>query len=365
MKDPVRLNASIVRDYIRAARCRYKAGYDSDQAGNLAVNLYGPGSQASLIARGMFTPGVNDWLTKAAVGGTELADTPVVGADPVSVQVFNIVLEPSIPGLLTALRRVPFNVRLISAASGATGYWVGESKAVPISRGVLNGSSLPRRKVAAIVVTTREAVDALGSAAESRQEIDLRRAVLLALDQSFIDPSNSGSSSMPAAVTNGAPTFTSTGDPRQDLKELSEHFDGDLDSAMIVMHPDTAVEYALVEDSSGSLIFPNIGPRGGSLLGIPVITSRAVPGDTSGKVVALIDGSGIAFAQEGGTLGLTDEAVIEMSDAPQGAADTPTAASATPVALFNTDALAYKIIVHTNWERQRSGCLSVVTGVSY
>lgn len=299
---------------------------------------------------------------KASVGGSLSADWSVTASPAV---LFDAVTEDSIAGR-AGLRLVPPNVKLIRPNSAARGYWVAQSKAIPLSKVSTLGSALESRKVGAIVVTTMESLETNDARVERAVEADFRRALTLALDDAFIDPSNGGvAGEMPASVTYGAPTVASTGDIRADMHELVEHFTGDFGSSVLVMHPLLATQVALVTDSSGSLVFPDIGPRGGSLMGLPVLTSRAVPHDSSGGSIALIDGSGIAAVLEGMDATMTDQATLEMSDDPAGAGDTPTAASVVPVNLFQNELVAFKVVLRANWEVQRPGAVAVITGASY
>jgi hypothetical protein len=195
-----------------------------------------------------------------------------------------------------------------------------------------------------------------------RRLIDANRFVA---DYFFIDPAHSPSAGLPTAVTYGAPSAASTGDVAQDLELLIENFGGDLSTASIVTSPWVATRIALQKDTSGVFQFADVSPRGGSLLGFPLICSRAVPADTSGGLICLIDGAGIALAREPGGISASTQTMIEQDTAPQGASDTPTAASATLVSMFLTDSTAIKIVRRINWAVARPGSVSCVTGAAY
>lgn len=306
-------------------------------------------------------PGDSPITTRSAVGGgTSTAWS--VASEPALL--FDGVLEDGAVGR-SRLRLVPPNVRLLRPNDQARGYWVGQSKAIPLSKVTLLGSALERRKVGALIVTTAESLETRDARVERVLEADFRRALTLALDEAFLDPSNAGiAGEMPASVTNGAPTVAGTGDPTADLAALVAAFDGDLSQAVFATDPITATQIALWRDSSGGVSFPDCGPAGGSLLGLPLLTSRGSPRDSSGGSIALIDGSGIAAVLEGMEVSSTTEAMLEMDDAPAAAGDTPVAASATLVNLYQTENVAFKVTMYANWEAQRPA-VSCITGCAY
>jgi len=178
-----------------------------------------------------------------------------------------------------------------------------------------------------------------------------------AIDQAFLDPTNAGSATAPAAVTHGAPTITASSDAAADLKALVAAFAGDMSSAYLVTDPDTATGLAMVRGANGSFLFPDAGPRGGSVLGIPLLVSRFSPRDTSGGQIALIDASGIAVAMDAIELSQSDQTSLAMSD-------TPTS-PASMVSMFQTNSVALKAVIYANFENQRVGGVAVLTGVDY
>jgi hypothetical protein len=323
------------------------------------------GSQtAEAYARGRWGPeaGALTVLQRAAVGGITSA-SPMSGIGASDDEFFASVFDASLLGRLRT-RAVPFNVRLLSMATSARGYWVGQSKPIPLSKQALDGSTLPRRKVGAIIVATREAVEAANPQAETRLEEDMRNALVGAIDEAFIDAGNVGiTGEMPAAVTNGL-GVASSGNPATDVAALIASFTGDLSQAVFVTDPVTAAEIALVRDAGGSFQFPDCGPRGGSILNVPLLTSLGSPRDSNGGQLALVDPSGIASQMESIEVAVSKQATLEMADDPTGATDTPAAMTKTLVNLFQTDSVAFRATIHSNWEAQRAA-VAVITAASY
>lgn len=306
--------------------------------------------------------GVEHLLEKGSVGGiTSSSPMSAIGAH--DDEFFSAVFEASLIGRLRT-RTVPFNVRLLNTSASARGYWVGQSKPIPLSKQVLEGSSLPRRKVGALIVASKESLAAANTRAEARLDEDMQNAVVMTLDEAFIDSANAGiADEMPASVTYGLGS-ASSGNPATDIATLIAGFTGDLSKAVFVTDPLTAAEIGLSRDAGGSYAFPNCGPRGGEILRIPVLTSNASPRDSSGGQLALIDPSGIASNVESIEFAMSSQASLEMADDPTGATDTPAAMTKTMVNLFQTDCVAFRATIHGNWETRRPA-VAVVTGASY
>jgi HK97 family phage major capsid protein len=302
-----------------------------------------------------------DHYAKAAVGALTFENAAHPDA---AAAFFNQVLQSSIVGRMQGIRGVGFNQRLIAVGSGIRGYWVAESKPKPLSKPVIAGTNLPSRKIAAIVVVTKEALEPHegGTGTERALDADLRRAVTEVLDTSFIDASNAGvSGEEPASVTNGATPIASTDNPATDIAALISAFSGDLSSAYFITDPVTAAQIALARDASGGFLFPDAGPRGGSILGIPLLTSRSSPRDSSGGQLALVDASAIAFAEQGLRIDRSQQAALHMSDTP----DDPTDASTVLVSLWQNNLVAMRAEIFANWQVQRTGAVAVITDANY
>jgi HK97 family phage major capsid protein len=293
-----------------------------------------------------------DTITKAVVGGVTSGSMGEVASE-----FLGLVREQSLIGRMSGLRRVPFNTRMLKLTSGAIGYWVSESKPMPISRPSIDGASLDPLRVAAIVVTTKEALASQYPLAETTLQEDLQRAVTGALDLAFADPDNAGiPGQTPASITHGAPTITASGDLQDDIAQLVAAFQGDLQAAYFTTDPVTATRLALATDAGGRYLFPEVGPRGGALLGIPLLVSRHVPVGTGGGRLALIDPTGIAANVDALEISRSEHTSLLMSDDP---ANDP----GTLVSLWQTDSVALKVSVRANFEVQRAGAVAVLEGI--
>lgn len=291
-------------------------------------------------------------ISKAAVAAITTGD---IG--PEMVEYVGAVRERSVIGGLAGTRPVAFLKRMIARTNGVTGFWAGEATPAPMLKAVLAGSTLEVKKVVALIAATEEALRAESPAVEAGLQFDLETGCAGAIDQAFLDPANAGSATIPAAVTHGAPTVAATSDAAADLKALVSAFAGDMASAYLVTDPDTATGLAMVRGANGSFVFAEAGPRGGSILGIPLLVSRFSPRDTSSGQIALIDASGIAVAMDSVELSQSDQTSLAMSD-------TPTS-PASMVSMFATNSVALKAVIRANWENQRIGGVAVITGADY
>lgn len=280
-----------------------------------------------------------DEITKSMVLTT--GDT----GNTAATEFFGLVREKSILGRLSGLRQVKFYTQVLALTEGAKGYWVGEGQETPLSLPVLQGNSLKRTRVASIVVQTNEALQAAGKVAESGIQNELLRAVSASIDTAFLVSDNDGIPDIkPASITNNIPITPSTGDIHADVAALIETFAGDLTTAFFISDPVTAVRLA------GT--FEDVGVRGGEMLGIPLLTTRAQPRDSNGGHLILVDPTAIAFGFDGGTVDLSEHATLNVQ---AGTEDDPELLS-----LWQNNLTAFKVEVHINWKVEVAGSVSVL-----
>ncbi|MGQ7816808.1 phage major capsid protein [Metapseudomonas furukawaii] len=293
-------------------------------------------------------------VAKAAVSSVLQPDL----GETAAVEFFGLVMERSLLGRMTGLRRVPFYRRMLKMVAGSTGYWVSQGKPIPLSKPSISGSTLNPLKVCAIIAATDDAVTVGGPIVEKGFQRDMERALIDTLDAALIDAANAGiAEEMPASITNGAPSSAATADAADDIATLINLFDGDLGAAYFVTDATTATNMALLRTAEGGLIFPDVGARGGSVLGIPLLTSRASPRDSNGGQLALIDPTGIAYGAEGLAIEKAHHSTLAMSDTPESEPEL--------VSLWQTNTVAFKSEVTANWEVQRDGGVAVLTGVAW
>ena len=293
--------------------------------------------------------------------GGELTDDAAAAA----VEFFELARQGTILARLEGLRRVPRRVPFVAISSGATAYWRGTGKPTPVSRMAFDRDTLDTLGMGCLVVLPAELVKDASPEAEALIRGDLLRAVTELLDSTFIDPTNAGvAGATPRSVTYAAPTLTSSGDLADDVEEALGRFAGSLATASWVMHPRLAAAIGIRAGGRG--VGADVGARGGVMAGLPVIVSESCAHDSDAGTIALVDGAGIVLAEEPGiAVSTTDTATIEQDDTPTGASDTPTAATATLVSLWQSDSVGVKAVVRANWAKARAGSVVTITAASY
>ncbi|MDH6273543.1 hypothetical protein M2311_003633 [Rhizobium leguminosarum] len=271
-----------------------------------------------------------------------------------ATEFFSVVEQLSVLARLTGIRRVPLRTRMLTATSGASAYWVGEGQPKPAGKMTFTSGSLPSLKVAALAVITVELATSSDPAAELVVRRDMIRSMAEAIDVALLDPLNAGSAGVsPASITHGVTPISAGADPAADLRLLIENFAGDLESAIFITTPSVAVSLASADR-------PGIGLRGGELLGAPAVTSRSAP---AGAII-LADVSALALGEGASEIRTSRAATIEMLDADL-VQDATTGTGTALVSLWQANCLGILSEKEMNWEIQRAGAVSMITGADY
>ncbi|HVL09081.1 MAG TPA: phage major capsid protein, partial [Burkholderiaceae bacterium] len=265
---------------------------------------------------------------------------------------------------IPSLNQVPFNVPFGAETEGSEGYWVGEGKPKPVTKGAFARDSLAPLKVAAITVATKELLRHSSIAAEIRLRNMLVNGLRKRLDLDFINPAKALVANVsPASILNGATSIASSGNDadaiRCDFQALVEVFtsqQNSLTNAVWIMPTHIALAVSLLRNALGQSEFPGLGMSGGQLLGLPVIVSDYTPFDSDGAIVALVNASDIYVGDEGGfSIDMSTEAALQMDDTPTNASvsggsnDSVTATSM--VSLWQTNSVGFLAEREINWMR--------------
>ena len=302
-----------------------------------------------------------------AVAATGTGD--IAPPTPAAFDFAEFVRPMTILGKLLGLRRVLARVRSIVASAGGSAYWAGEANPRPISRMTFEGETMEPLGVNAISVVTAELLRSADPDAEPILSRDLAAAAVAAMDSAFIDPANAGDPGVkPAAITHGVGQFVSSG---SSLAQIDADLDlminaladagSDLQFATWVMAPRTAIYLARLRGTGGALAHPGMSAKGGTLVGLPAITSAHVPSVGSPYVssITLLDPSQILLCDEGGAkLEVSMEGALQMEDAPGSGAQQL-------VSLWQTNSAALKMTRYVNWRACRSNMARVLVGVAY
>lgn len=298
-----------------------------------------------------------------------------IGQHQIGTDLAPLVNSMSVIGRLRGFLRVPPRVGLITQTGRTSAAFVGEGAAVPFSSGTYSRTTLGERRVAAISMITRELAKVSSPSAEEVIARDLARAVARKTDEVFLDPLNAGSpEQQPASVTRHAPQFTSTGTAVANIDAdlrllLGSLADGgsDLQNVAFVMNPRSATYLASLRGSGGSPCFPAMGSLGGSLYGLPCITSAAVTRSGSPQETSIfaIDASRIWLVNEDRVdIAMSATVELEASDTPTNNSVTPTAT--TVISTFQSETMAIKAVAYVNWETvDAASAAAVLTAVNF
>lgn len=264
--------------------------------------------------------------------------------------------------------RVPFATRT-AVESGVTATY---GHTIPVGALSLTATSaLDRLGIGAIAVFTSELFRVWRPGSAENINAVLARAVARGMDAAALDPDSSAvTGERPGSLLNGvsplglfgataATSLTSFGT----LLDAMIDAESDGERVVFAMHPSTALALSLLVNSNGDATYPNLGPWGGSVLGVPVYTTVSAQrsGSPTEKLVACLDGARIAMADDGEvTFDVSGVAAIQMDSAPtMDATGTPTATNVT--SMFQTDSIAVKAIRYANFARAHSSAVAWMT----
>lgn len=315
------------------------------------------------------TPEVELMIKAAVAPGTTTGATwamPLVPPTTTASGEFLELLRPAtIIGNLPQLRNVPFNTSVPAQTGGGTYNWVGQAKPKPLTALAFATVSLGFAKIAGIVVLTDELVRMSSPSAEQTVRNDMIAGVAAFMDQQFIDPAVAAVPTVnPASITNGATNSASSGatgdNAKTDIKKLISTFVAanlSLKSAAIVMSEANAFALATALNPLGQPAFPGFSQGGGSILGVPVVTSSA-----AGTNIVIIDQSGILYADDGATtIDVSREASLQMDSAPASPADATTVL----VSLWQHNMVGLRVERYATWARARASSVAYITGAAY
>ena len=363
-------------EFARYAMCLAAARGNTHQALEIAKQRYPDQARIQIVLKAAVAAGTT---TDPTWAGALVPEYPNFAGDFVDfLRPMTIVGKFGVGGV-PSLRRVPFNVRVGGQTSGGTGYWVGQGAPKPVTKFDFDTAKLGWAKVANIAVLTEELIRFSSPAAEGLVRDALAAALIARMDIDFIDPAKALVADVsPASITNGiaagTPSGTDAAAVRTDLQALLGAFmTGNLNptSAVFIMPNTVALAISLMTNALGQPEFPTITMTGGTLKGIPVITSQyaVLGGSPDGNLLILVNASDIFLSDDGQVvIDVSREASLQMADDPTNspAAGSPLAPAPTSlVSLWQTDSVGLRAHRFINWLRRRDEAVAYLENVQY
>jgi HK97 family phage major capsid protein/HK97 family phage prohead protease len=267
-------------------------------------------------------------------------------------------------GNVPSLQRVPFNIRIVGQTSGATASWVGQGVPKPVTKFDTAATTLGFTKIATISVITDELARFSSPNAETLVRNELTRAVIERMDIDFIDPAKAAVANVsPASILNGVTPITMTGSDaaavRAALGDLLGAYlaaNNNPTTAVVIVPPTLALEWSMLTNALGQPEFPNLAMNGGTLMGLPVITSQYAKIGAN-QLFIMVNAADVYLADDGGvSVDASREASIAMSSDP--VAD---AATIDHVSMWQNNSLALRAERYVNWAKRRPGAAQYIS----
>lgn len=266
------------------------------------------------------------------------------------------------------LRAVPARVHIKGQDGAATGYWRGESKGIPVSKPDFSDVELSPLSVGAIAVCSKELIADSDPSAEMWIRDSIAQAIAQRVDTTFLSAAAASAGVSPAGILNGlsalAPSGADAAAVRADMMALYAPFLAAKNASGLVqiMTPSMAKALALLVNALGQPEFVGLNANGGTLLGDPVYTGDNVAG---GDWILLKPSDIWKIGDSGVQISMSDTAMVEQDTAPTGATDTPVAASATMVSLWQEESIGFKVVRRINFAKRRTSAVAVLSNAEY
>jgi HK97 family phage prohead protease len=253
------------------------------------------------------------------------------------------------------------------------GSFVGEGLPIPVRQGLFTSQTLTPKKMAVITTFTREISEHSVPAIEGLLRDAIQNDTAISLDSVLLD-ANPATVVRPAGILNGVSGLTPTagggftalvGDIKQISGALLTGTKGNIRNPAWIMNPQQVNSAGLVA-APGAGVFPfRDEVSQGRLGGWPIINSGTVP---LGTVIAMDAADFVAVGGEAPRFEISDQATLHLEDTTPldiGTAGTPPVVAAPVKSMFQTDSLALRLVLPTNWTVRRAGVVAWVAGVTW
>lgn len=267
------------------------------------------------------------------------------------------------------LRDIPANVTIKGQDGTGGANWVGEGKAIPMSKADFSTVNLAPLKLGALSAISLELIRDSSPSAMQLVMDSLTRDSSQLIDSTFFSASAASAGVSPAGIVNGVAGTASAG---TDLNGLITDVDV-LIQAFITAHNTGGLKFvsrpALAQKVSGftnlmgNKIYTALSEEGGTFENKPWLTSdNAVSGD-----FLLVKPEDIyKIGDDGLSIDISRDATLEFASDPTGAAlGTPVSASKQTVNLFQNGMVGIRLLRSLNWAKRRTSAVARITGAAY
>jgi HK97 family phage major capsid protein/HK97 family phage prohead protease len=290
---------------------------------------------------------------------------PLAQPTPLANEFLDLLRPATVLGRVAGLKRVPFNISLPSQTAGGTYSWIGQGVPTKVTKADFATVTLGIAKAAGIIVLTEELVRNSSPAAQGLVRDEMVAGMARYLDAQFLDPAVAEVANVsPASITNGVAGTAASGvteaAARADLRALLAGFPAGnygLGSVVLLMAEGVAFTLGTMVNALGQTAFPGLTATGGTLLGLPVVTSN-----TLGTQIVAAHAPSILFADEGGVeLDISREASLQFDDEP----DNPVLATTVLQSLWQMNMVGLKAVRFVNWKKARATAVRRIHTVAY
>lgn len=334
---------------------KYEAAeYAKRTWGDAADEIVG-GLRNGLVTRAAVAPGTTAQATFAA---------PLVVTNYVT-DFLPLLRAATLIGRIQGLRRVPVNVSMPAQTAGGTYKWVGQGKMKPVTNAQYASVTLSFAKASGIIVLTEELVRMSTPSAEAAVRDELVKGITAFLDVQFVDSTIAAVANVnPASITNGvtgtAASGTTPAAARTDIAARVAAFAAagyNMAGLVILMSESQAFNLGLALNAVGAPLFPDLNMAGGSILGIPVVTSQSV-----GAQIIVAHAPSILLNDESGIeIDVSREASIQLDSAPTDPPD----ATAVLTSLWQANLVGLRVERWITWGKARSTAVDRITTTAY
>jgi HK97 family phage major capsid protein len=220
--------------------------------------------------------------------------------------------------------------------------------------------ALAQYKIAGILTFTYELARSSEPSAEQTFRDEMIAGISQFMDAQFIDPAITLIAGVrPASITNGVTGIPATTDPLADISNLLNTFvtaQIPISGVVLIMSESNAFMLSAQRNAMGDPTFPGVSTTGGTINGIPVITSSAAGTNIIGVVPRYV-----LYADDGGvTVDVSREASLQM-------VDNPAAPDATTVfrSLWQDNLVGLRAERFTAWIKAHASAVNMITGTAY